>query len=254
MSWAPDAFAGLGVLVTGAAGGMGLETARQFARHGARVLLADLDPAVSAGAAALSDAGLKAAALRLDVADPASVAAAFGAADAQLPRLDVLVTCAAIITSKRIAEMDLAHWRRVLDVNLVGTFLCVQQAVARMVPRGAGSIVCVASDAGVKGGGGLIADAAYAATKAGVLNLVKSVAREIAGSGVRINALNPGPSDTPMHKAVSAELKARIAAGLPIKRMGTPADMAGAILFLCSPAASFVYGAALDADGGSMFR
>lgn len=140
------------------------------------------------------------------------------------------------------------------DINLTGTFLCVQQALARMTPAKAGAIVCVASDAGVRGGGGLIADAAYAASKAGVLNLVKSIAREIAGSGVRINALAPGPSDTPMHRSISGELKTRIAEGLPMRRMGTPADMADAILFLCSPAASFVYGSALDVDGGSMFR
>jgi 3-oxoacyl-[acyl-carrier protein] reductase len=150
--------------------------------------------------------------------------------------------------------MDHAHWQRVLDVNLIGTFLVVQESLARMLPAGRGTIVCVASDAGVRGGGGLIADAAYAASKAGVLSLVKSVAREISGKGVRINALNPGPSDTPMHSGVSAVLKARIAEGLPMKRMGRPEDMAAAILFLCSSAASFVYGAALDADGGSMFR
>ena len=123
-----------------------------------------------------------------------------------------------------------------------------------MVPAGGGNIVCVASDAGVRGGGGLIADVAYAASKAGVLNMVKSVAREMAGKGIRINALNPGPSDTPLHRGISDELKARIADGLPMKRMGRPDDMAGAILFLCSSAASFVYGAALDADGGAMFR
>jgi 3-oxoacyl-[acyl-carrier protein] reductase len=254
-AFAADHFAGQTVFITGAAGGMGFETARSFAAHGANVLLTDLDgSAVEQLAQTIRAAGGKACATGLDVADPISIDAAFAFADAQLGRIDNLVTCAAVITSKRLGEMDWQHWRRVLDINLLGTAFVVQAAVTRMLQAGGGKIVCVASDAGVRGGGGLIADAAYAASKAGVLSLVKSVARELAGKGVRINALNPGPSDTPMHRGVSAELKARIAEGLPMKRMGQPGDMAAAILFLCSSAASFVYGAALDADGGSMFR
>jgi 3-oxoacyl-[acyl-carrier protein] reductase len=254
-AFARNHFSGQTVMITGAAGGMGLETARAFAAHGAHVLLTDLDGlVVETHAAAINASGGTASATILDVGDPASIKTAFRYADARLGRIDNLVTCAAVITSKRIADMDWQHWRRVLDVNLLGTFFVVQAAVARMLSAGAGNIVCVASDAGVRGGGGLIADAAYAASKAGVLSLVKSVARELAGNGVRINALNPGPSDTQMHRGVSAELKARIAEGLPMKRMGRPGDMAAAVLFLCSSAASFVYGAALDADGGSMFR
>ena len=254
-AFAADHFRGRTALVTGAASGMGLETARAFAAHGAHVLLADIDgEAVAREAEALRRAGGRASATTLDVGDPASIAKAFALVDAALGRLDNLVTCAAIITAKRIPAMDWAHWRRVLDVNLLGTFFVVQRALERMVPAGGGNIVCVASDAGVRGGGGLIADVAYAASKAGVLNMVKSVAREMAGKGIRINALNPGPSDTPLHRGISDELKARIADGLPMKRMGRPDDMAGAILFLCSSAASFFYGAALDADWGAMFR
>jgi 3-oxoacyl-[acyl-carrier protein] reductase len=254
-AFARDHFAGRTVFITGAAGGMGLETARAFAAHGAHVLLTDLDgAAVATHVAAIIAAGGKADATALDVGDPASIEAAFRYADARLGRIDNLITCAAIITARRIPAMDWQHWRRVLDTNLLGTFFVVQAAMTRMLEAGGGNIVCVASDAGVRGGGGLIADAAYAASKAGVLSLVKSVARELAGKGVRINALNPGPSDTPMHGGISTELKARIAEGLPMKRMGRPDDMAAAILFLCSSAASFVYGAALDADGGSMFR
>jgi 3-oxoacyl-[acyl-carrier protein] reductase len=254
-AFAADHFAGQSVLITGAAGGMGLETARAFAAHGATVVLTDLDGAAAErGAAAIRAAGGTAIARALDVGDPASIEAAFKAIDREIATLDHVVTCAAIITAARTPGVTWEHWRRVLDINLLGTFFVVQQALARMVPRQRGTIVCVASDAGFRGGGGLIADAAYAASKAGVLSLVKSVAREMAGSGVRINALAPGPTDTAMHKTISAELKEKIAAGLPMKRMGRADDMAAAILFLCSSAASFMYGAALDVDGGSMFR
>ena len=100
----------------------------------------------------------------------------------------------------------------------------------------------------------MIADVAYAASKAGVLSMIKSLAREYAGRGVSINALTPGPTDTPMHDGVSAELKQRIADGLPIGRMGHPDDMAAAVMFLCSPAARFVYGASLNVDGGALFE
>jgi 3-oxoacyl-[acyl-carrier protein] reductase len=193
-------------------------------------------------------------AVPLDITDGDRVAAAIAGLQAEHGPVEHLVHAAAIITANRFFEQDADHWRRVLDVNLVGSFSVIRAALDQMVPRGTGTIVAVASDAGFRGGGGLIADAAYAASKAGVLSLVKSVAREFAGSGVRINALVPGPTDTPLHAGVSDELKQRIAAGVPVGRMGRPDDMAAAILFLSSPAARFVYGAALDVDGGSMLR
>lgn len=254
-AFARDAFAGQTVLITGAAGGMGLETSRAFARHGATVMLTDRDQAaVERAAGEIVAQGGKALATAIDVGSFESIQTAFEIADRKLGRLDHVVTCAAVITTVKALDQTWSHWQRVLDINLLGTFFVAQQALLRMIPQGSGNIVCVASDAGIRGGGGLIADAAYAASKAGVQSLVKSLAREMAGKGIRINALNPGPSDTPMHSTISQEVKDRIAEGLPMKRMGRPSDMAGAILFLCSSASSFVYGAGLDADGGSMFR
>jgi 3-oxoacyl-[acyl-carrier protein] reductase len=247
----PDVFADHLVVVTGAAGGMGLEAARAFHAYGARVVMADVNGSLLSQAAA----GLPGAtAVPLDISDSDQVATAFAQIHAEHGPIDHLVHAAAIITAKRFLEQDAAHWRHVLDVNLVGSFSVVRAALGPMVDRGAGTIVVVASDAGFRGGGGLIVDAPYAASKAGVLSLVKSVAREFAGSGVRINALVPGPTDTPMHATVPGELKQRIAAALPVGRMGRPDDMAAAILFLSSPAGSFVYGSALDVDGGSMLR
>lgn len=255
-TFADNCFSGRTVLITGAASGMGLETARAFAAKGAEVVMADRDEAgLERYGAELRQGGSTIHTVKVDVGDQGSIARAFDYCDANLARLDNVVTCAAIITAKRIFEQDWEHWQRVLNVNLLGTFFTVQAAAKRMLDNPAGgNIVCVASDAGVKGGGGLIADAAYAASKAGTLSLVKSVARELAGKNVRINALNPGPTDSPMHAHIEPSLKERIAANLPMGRMGRPTDMAAPILFLCSDAASFVYGAALDSDGGSMFR
>jgi 3-oxoacyl-[acyl-carrier protein] reductase len=251
---AADAYRGRLVLITGAASGMGLEAARAFAAKGAEVVLADRDTdGLAMAVEEIAKTG-KAHAVRMDVGNPEGIAAGFAEVD-RIGRLDVLITCAAVITAKRIPEQDWAHWHRVLDINLLGTFFCVQAAVERMLKsESGGAIVCTASDAGVHGGGGLIADTAYAASKAGTLSIVKSVARELAGKNVRINALNPGPTDSPMHAHIDPALKERIAANLPRRRMGQPSDMAAALLFLCSDAAPFVYGAALDVDGGSMFR
>ncbi|PSH70425.1 NAD(P)-dependent oxidoreductase [Phyllobacterium brassicacearum] len=255
-TFANDCFADRTVLITGAASGMGLETARAFASKGAEVVMCDCDEdGLQHHSAEIRKTGANIHAVTVDVSDESSIKRAFDYCDENLSRLDNVVTCAAIITAKRLFDQDWAHWQRVHAVNLFGTFFTVQAAAKRMLvnPFG-GNIVCIASDAGVHGGGGLIADTAYAASKAGTLSLVKSVARELAGKNVRINALNPGPTDSPMHSHIDQSLKERIAANLPIRRMGRPDDMAAAILFLCSDAASFVYGAALDADGGSMFR
>jgi 3-oxoacyl-[acyl-carrier protein] reductase len=255
-TFARDSFAGKTVLVTGAASGMGFETARAFLSKGAEVVMCDRDAeGLGKRQDELKGTGGTSHKVVADMGDPDSINRMFDYCDARLARLDNVVTCAAIITAKRIPEQGWAHWQHVLGVNLLGTFFTVQGAVQRMQGNAdGGNIVCVASDAGVHGGGGLIADTAYAASKAGTLSLVKSVARELAGKKVRINALNPGPTDSPMHSHIDQALKDRIAANLPIRRMGRPQDMAAAILFLCSDAASFVYGAALDVDGGSMFR
>jgi len=254
-SWAcfaPGAFQGQVTLVTGAAGGMGREVARAFHELGSTVVLTDVNGDAAAKVAA--ELGGTASAIACDVADPAAVRAVYEHIDVDYGRIDNVISCAAIITATKALDLTPVHWRRVLDINLLGSFYVCQEAIRRMKAQGFGRIVAVASDAGKRGGGGLVADAAYAASKAGVHSIVKSLAREFAGQGVRINALTPGPTDTPMHSGLSQDLKDRIAAGLPIKRMGHPADMAAAAVFLCSDAANFMYGASLNVDGGAMFE
>ncbi len=255
-AFADDHFAGKTVLITGAASGMGLATAHAFATKGAQVVMFDKDDAaLTRSAADYRDAGLNVHDVAMDVADQDSIDAGFGWCDENIGRIDNLVTCAAIMSAKRIFDQDWALWRKVLDVNLMGTFFVVQAAARRMQAGGiGGNIVCVASDAGVNGGGGLVADTPYAASKAATLSMVKSVARELSGQKIRINALNPGPTDSPFLDFVDPGLKSKIAASLPLGRLGHPDDMSAAIMFLCSDAAQFVYGAAIDVNGGSMFR
>lgn len=255
-TFASDAFAGKTALVTGGASGIGLECSRALAAKGAEVVLSDLnDEDVQNQASRLIDEGFKAHALMMNVADQGSIDDGFALCDEKLAQLDILVTCAGIGSTTKIPQQDWALWRHVLDVNLMGTFFCVQAAIKRMRNQSdGGRIVCIASDAGVNGGGGLVVDTPYAASKAATLSLVKSVARELSGGNIRINALSPGPTDSPFMAKVSNELKTKIAAGIPAGRMGRPSDMAAAILFLCSDEAEFVYGSAMDVNGGSIFR
>lgn len=246
-SFRVDEFEDRVVLITGAASGMGLETARAFAAHGAKVVLADID---TGGLERASEQLPDSLIVPFDVADPDSVGALFEEIDKAYGRLEHVAHCAAVIAATGLLDATPQHWRWMLDINLVGSSVIIQQSLRRMLPAGFGTVVLVASDAGHRGGGGLIADAPYAASKAGVLSLVKSAAREFGGRGVRINALSPGASDTPMHGGLTPTMKERIADGVPMKRMGEPADMAAGMLFLSSNAAAFVYGASLDIDIG----
>lgn len=257
-AWAvfrPDAFAGRVALVTGAGGGMGEETAAAFAARGAHVLAVDRDAdRLAATVERCTELGPgHPTAVTADLGTESGIAEVFASAD-RLDRLDHVVTCAAVITARSALDMDRDHWQRLFDVNVLGTFFVVQEAYRRMLPRASGTVVMVGSDAGKRGGGGLIADNAYAASKASVLSMAKSFAREFAGSGVRVNALTPGPSDTPLHSGISAELKERIGAGLPVGRMGRADELAAAALFLSGDGASFVYGASFNVDGGSVFE
>ncbi|QBI53023.1 SDR family NAD(P)-dependent oxidoreductase [Streptomonospora litoralis] len=254
-AFAPEMFSGRTALVTGAAGGMGEQTALAFASYGAHVVATDRDTdGLQETLRRCREAGGgRHTAVTADLAAPEGIAEVFAAVD-RYGDLDHVVTCAALITAESALDIDRAHWQKLFDVNVAGTFFVLQEAYRRMLTRGSGTVVAVGSDAGKRGGGGLIADAAYAASKASVLSVVKSFAREFAGTGVRVNALTPGPSDTPLHTGVSQDLKEKIGAGLPIGRMGRADELAAAALFLSGPGAAFVYGASFNVDGGSMFE
>jgi 3-oxoacyl-[acyl-carrier protein] reductase len=249
----PD-FLGLGghvVVVTGAASGMGRAIAQAAAREGARLVLSDLD--ADRLKATAGELGGEVRSLRTDVTQPAEIEALLALAERDFGRIDGLVTCAGIITTTPLLEITPAEWDRVFAVNAKGTFFTVQAALRRMLPRGRGRIVTIGSDS-YKLGGGRVANIPYAATKGAVVTMTKGFARHLAGTGVRINCVNPGPCDTPMHAPLTPEQRAMIAGRIPLGRFGQPEEIARAVLFLLSDAASFIHGESLNVDGGVLME
>lgn len=233
-------------IVTGAAGGIGLACARALAGEGARVVLSDLDTgAVDTAAASVEG---ESAGVAADVSSPEDCARLVDEAVARFGSVDVLVTCAGIFHLTPLDELSGEEWDRILAVNLKGTFLAAQAALRVMVPQGRGRIVTVASLAGQVGG--LASGAAYAASKAGVVALTKSIARFAGPHGITANSVNPGVIDTPMIAGWPAESRARTLAATPLGRIGSPEEVASAVVWLASGGAGFVSGAQLDVNGG----
>jgi 3-oxoacyl-[acyl-carrier protein] reductase len=244
-------FAGKVAIVTGAGGGIGRAVARSFAAEGCRLVLCDFDEALLKETVAGINTPVVSA--KADVAKKSDVEMVFALADREFGQVDILVTCAGTMSTQRILDMTEAEWDRTFGVNAKGTFFCVQQAVARMLPRKSGRIVAIASDT-AKRGGGRTATSAYAASKAAVVTLVKSVARELGGSGIAINSICPGPTNTPMHAGLTEEARQKAAATLPLSRFAEPQEIANAVLFLASDAASYVYGESFNVDGGVLME
>jgi 3-oxoacyl-[acyl-carrier protein] reductase len=247
-------------LVTGGGSGIGRAIARLFDEEGASVYVND----ISASAAETLGADR---ALVVDVSDSTAVARMFGSLD----RLDILVNNAGIaepperwaslnrIAEARLAEspvsthwdvtvsMDDATWRRMMAVHVDGAFFCTREALKLMSRQGSGSIVNVSSTAALAG----LADAPhYAAAKAAILGYTKSVAREVASRGIRVNAIAPGFVETPMTERISAKVREASLASIPMARWGRPSDIAAAALFLASDDASYITGQCLSPNGG----
>ena len=178
---------------------------------------------------------------RADVTSLHDIDAVFDLADREFGRVDGLVTCAGIITTLPLLEITSQEWDRVFAVNAKGTFFTVQAALKRMLPRGQGRIVTIGSDS-YKLGGGRIANIPYASSKGAVVTMTKGFARAVAGTHIRVNCVNPGPCDTPMHAPLTPEQRAMVAGRIPMGRFGKPEEIANAVLFLLSDAASFVHG------------
>lgn len=248
--------AGKSALVTGGGSGIGRATALLLAREGARVFVCDLNEAGARETARMIEAaGGEARSARTDVSREAEVAAVVRAAQESFGRLACAVNSAGVPgATGPLHEIDAEGWLQTLAVNLTGVFLCMKHELLAMGAAGGGSIVNIASGAGIIGVPGM---GPYCATKHGVLGLTKTAAIENATRGVRVNAVCPGTTDTPMVRASLArgpELEKMIRASLPGGRLGLPEEIAEAAVWLCSPAASFVCGAALPVDGGYTAR
>lgn len=247
----PGALAGHTILVTGAAGGIGAATARLAAERGGRVILTDVDDACAATAQAIRDDGGVATYHHLDVTDAGAVAALLGEIVAEYGRLDAAVNNAGVDHPLApLAEVPDEQWQRVQDVNLKGVWHCMREEIPPMRAQGAGAIVNVASVAGLVGAGQF---GAYGASKHGVVGLTRSAAADYARYGVRVNCVCPGVIRTDMFQRTldrHPEIEQRLAKAHPAGRLGRPEEVAEAILWLCSDAASFVHGHALAVDGG----
>lgn len=245
-------FKGQVALVTGAAKGMGLATARAFAENGASVVLADIDGDLAAQEAKrIVREGGTAVGTACNVADEAQVAAMVDLAVAEYGRLDMAFNNAGIqVPPSDAADEPLANFERVTAVNQRGVWACMKHELRVMRAQGSGAIVNCSSLGGLVG---LPGRAAYHGTKHAVIGMTKSAGVEYAPRGIRINAICPGTIDTPMVQEMLAgqsDAMAEIMKQQPIGRLGCSEEIAAAVLWLCSPAASFVIGAALPVDGG----
>jgi NAD(P)-dependent dehydrogenase (short-subunit alcohol dehydrogenase family) len=240
-------------LVTGASSGIGQATAVEFADRGYQVAIHYFSNEKGAHETFDRIRALKHGRARVyacDVSNPAQVNQMAGDVLADFERLDVLVNNAgSLLERKQLAEMDYDLWRRVMALNLDSVFLITRAFLPRMIQQGGGCIVNVASIAGRNGGGP--GAAAYAAAKGALITLTKSMAKELAQYGIRVNCINPGVIATPFHDRFSTkEMMDRFVAAIPLHRTGTSKEMAKIIAFLASDGASYLLGECIEANGG----
>ncbi len=237
-------------IITGGGSGIGRATAELFAREGAKVVVADYKAKTGQETAqVIKEAGGEAIFVEVDVSDPAQVARMVQTTLDMYGGIDILFNNAGVLLFGTVLDTEPEAWNRLMSINLSGVFLCSQAVLPHMIERGRGSIINTSSSTGAHDAVGNIA--AYVASKGGVTLLTKAMAIDHAKDNIRVNAIAPGPTDTPMlRNNMSPEELEAFAATFPMNRLGRPEELAYAALFLASDEASFVTGAILPVDGG----
>ena len=234
-------------IVTGAGSGIGQAIALRLAADGYNVLANDFR--AEAAQATAAQIGAKAVAIGGDVSVEGDVAAMVAAAEAAFGPVTHLVNCAGHVHQSRFTDLTVADFDRMIAVHLRGTFLCTHAVLKGMLARGSGVIVNIASQLGQIGGNELVH---YSAAKAGIIGMTKALAREVSAQGVRVNAVAPGPINTPLVRNLSADWQRAKAAELPLGRFGEPEEVANTVAFLCSPQASLFVGQTLGPNSGDV--
>ena len=244
-------FEGKTVIVTGGASGIGLSCAEGFAEKGANVIIADIDSKGEEAASHISDdTSSDVCFVSTDVSSEAEVNVMVRFAMNRYGRIDLLINNAGICPYMKWDELTLENWRRVIDVNLTGMFLCTKEIAPFMKKQKNGRMVFISSTGALVGSH--VAHPAYGASKAGVISLMKSCAKEFGPDGILVNAVMPGPIETGISSSFTEEMRKKLSGGTILKRYGKPRDVANAVMFLCSDEAEFITGATLQVSGGEI--
>ena len=236
-------------VVTGGSRGIGFATCKKLASEGATIIITDICDSEKAAPAIkeLEDMGAKAKFYQSDVSDFASATETVNAIIEEFGGLDILVNNAGIVRDKLMLKMEEQDFDAVININLKGTYNMIKATYKHFMKQRSGRIISLASVVGIMGNAG---QANYSASKAGIIGLTKSVAKELAGRGVTANAVAPGYIGTDMTNVLSDKVKDAMKAQIPAKRIGTPEDVANVVAFLCSDEASYVTGEVIRVDGG----
>jgi len=240
---------GKNALVTGGSRGIGKSIALALAGAGANVIINYTSNAEAAEAAVqeIEAFGVKGLAVKANIANADDVKGMMDAIEEVFPQVDILINNAGITKDNLLIRMKEEDWDQVMDVNLKGTFLCTKAVARKMIKQKSGKIINISSVVGVMGNPG---QGNYCASKAGVIGFTKSMARELAGKNINVNAIAPGFIATDMTAVLSDQVKEHMLNNIPLQRYGNPEDIANVILFLCSDLSNYITGQVINVDGG----